>query len=366
MAVVSLEPVGEARKARLERRGGGEADGFRDNPSTLVGASPTTLRAVGLPEAAVRWLASPDRRRLAADRDWLAASRAQLLCVGDDRFPAALTTIPDAPLCLYVQGDPLLLGAPQLAMVGARSPTQPGVRHAQRFARSFCAAGLVITSGLAIGIDQACHETALQHGRTVAVLGSGLDHVYPQHNAGLAARIVAAGGALLSEFPPGVAPLPQHFPRRNRLISGLARALVVIEAASRSGTLITARLAADQGRTVFVLPGAIHNPMAAGCHLLIRQGATLVTSPEQVLDELQIPYEKQELNIRKRSAGLRRRLDNPGEILLDALGYEPSSTELLAAATGLAPGELAAELLRLELDGKVVRQSGGRFMRLQT
>jgi DNA processing protein len=240
------------------------------------------------------------------------------------------------------------------------------VRHAQRFARAFRAAGQVITSGLAIGIDQACHETALEGGRTIAVLGSGLDRIYPQHNAGLAERIVAGGGALVSEFPPGVAPLPQHFPQRNRLISGLARALVVIEAASRSGTLITARLAADQGRTVYALPGAIYNPMTEGCHLLIRQGATLVTRPEEVLDELQIPYEKQEVNITIRGVRRRRQLDNARKILLDALGYEPSSTDLLAADAGLAPAELAAKLLQLELDGEVARQAGGRVMRLES
>jgi DNA processing protein len=342
-----------------------DADNFRHDPASLVGASPTTLRALQLPEAAVRWLSCPDQKQLAADRAWLAASRTELLCQGDGRFPDSLVTIPDAPLCLYVQGSPAVLSAPQLALVGARRPTQPGLRHAQRFARRFCAAGLVVTSGLAIGIDQACHEAALQHGLTIAVLGCGLDRIYPQHNAALAERILATGGALVSEFPPGIAPLPHHFPQRNRLISGLARAVVVIEAASRSGTLITARLAAEQGRTVCAVPGAINNPMAEGCHLLIRQGATLVTRPEEVLDELQISYEKQALNTTERGPGYARRLDNAGKILLDALGFEPTSADLLAVATGLGPGELAAQLLQLELEGWVVRQAGGRFMRRQ-
>jgi DNA processing protein len=342
-----------------------DAAGYRDNPATLVGASPAALRALRLPEGAVRWLACPDARRLLADREWLAANRATLLCQGDERFPPALSAIPDAPLCLYVQGDVGVLRTPQLAMVGARRPTLPGLRHAQRFAGSFCSNGLTITSGLAIGIDQACHEAALQQGRTIAVLGSGLDRIYPGDNTGLAKRIVVARGAVVSEFPPGTAPLARHFPQRNRLISGLALALVVVEAASRSGTLITARLAADQGRTVFAIPGAINNPLAEGCHWLIRQGATLVTRPEEVLAELQIPYEKQSVNNHPSSPTHRRRLDNGDKILLDALGFEAAGIDCLAASTGLGPAELATQLLKLELDGWVERQAGGRFVRRQ-
>jgi len=337
--------------------------GLREDPTALVGASPATLRALQLPESAVRWLAEPDPALLAADRNWLAASCTRLLHRGDALFPPQLEFIPDAPLCLYVQGDVAALRLPQLAMVGARHPTAPGLRHARRFAACCGAAGLAITSGLAVGIDQACHETALERGHTIAVLGSGLNRVYPRDNAALAERIVGSGGALVSEFPPGVAPLPQNFPQRNRLISGLAQALLVIEAASRSGTLITARLAADQGRTVMVLPGALGNPMAEGCHQLIRQGATLVTCPEEVLQEIHISLPKHMLMSPGGGAPKRRRLDNAGKILLDALGFEPASSDLLAATTGLSPAEVGAQLLLLELEGWVDRLAGGRFVR---
>jgi DNA processing protein len=323
------------------------------DPTLLVGAAPRTLRALRVPEGAARWLANPDQRLLDADRQWLAASSTQLLHRGDGRFPAQLELIPDAP------------AESQIAIVGARRPTLPGLRHARRFAASCCQAGQIITSGLAVGIDQACHDSALEHGRTVAVLGSGLDRVYPRDNSHLAQRIVAGGGALVSEFPPGVAPLAHHFPQRNRLISGLASALIVIEAASRSGTLITARLAAEQGRTVFVLPGALGNPMTEGCHLLIRQGATLVTCPEEVLDELHIPYAKQPVNSSGEGVRKRLRLDNAGKILLDALGFEPASSDFLASSSGFEPGELAANLLLLELGGWVDRLPGDRYVRRQ-
>jgi DNA processing protein len=322
------------------------------------------LRALGLPAAAVRWLAAPDEALLAADARWLAASGTRLLCRGDADFPPQLRTIPDAPLTLFIQGDPALLSAAQIALVGTRKPSRSGLQQAQHFASCLTAAGLVITSGLALGIDRVCHETALARGRTVAVLGAGLDRLYPPEHGALAQRIIAGGGALVSEFPPGVPPLPEHFPRRNRLISGLARAVVVIEAARRSGSLITARLAAEQSRGVFAVPGSVANPMAAGCHWLIRQGATLAATPFEVLDDLQIPYEKQGVMFRRAEGPRRQVLDKTAKILLDAIGFEPISSDFLVASTGLDPAMLTAQLLLLELEGLVGVQPGGRYVRL--
>jgi len=338
------------------------------DPLALTGASGDALASLGLPDAAVRWLRAPDRARIDADRRWLEHSGVRLIGCTAGAFPPLLAAIEDAPACLFVRGNPGCLQAPQLAMVGTRDPTASGRRDATEFARYFARGGLVITSGLALGIDAASHEGALlAGGRSVAVLGSGLDVPYPPENAGLAERI-AAQGALVSEFPPGTPPLKEHFPRRNRLISGLSLGVLVVEAARRSGSLITARLAGVQGREVFALPGSIHNPMARGCHELIRQGAKLVETAADVLEELKIPVAEQSVTTADTDSAQPGTqavpLDKDYEILLDALGFEPASIDALVDRTGLPSPSVASMLLILELEGKVGLHPGGRYARL--
>ncbi|MFO1402677.1 MAG: DNA-processing protein DprA [Steroidobacteraceae bacterium] len=337
-------------------------------PLALAGARAAELAPLRLPDAAAAWLARPDLQAVAADRGWLERSGAQLVGCTDPRYPPLLAAIEDAPACLFVRGAAEALLTAQLAMVGTRDPTAAGRRDAHDFARHFARGGLVITSGLALGIDAASHEGALAGGgSTVAVLGCGLDTPYPPENARLAERI-AAQGALVSEFPPGTPPLKEHFPRRNRLISGLALGVLVVEAARRSGSLITARLATTQGREVFALPGSIHNPMTRGCHALIRQGAKLVETAADVLEELKIPFTKQDLERAPDAASgpvaSGRPLDKDYEILLDALGFEPASIDALVDRTGLPGPSVASMLLILELEGRVGLQPGGRYARL--
>jgi DNA processing protein len=340
--------------------------------TALVGLPPRRLRSLQLPEAAVAALALPDTALLASDRAWAMASGITLLHALDARYPAQLDQIPDAPALLYLRGDGQCLAATQLAMVGTRRPTGSGARTARSFAAQLAQAGLVITSGLALGIDAASHEGALSAGgRSIAVLGAGLDVIYPPEHATLAARI-ALNGALVSEFAPGTPPRRGNFPRRNRLISALSRAVLVVEAARHSGSLITARLAAEQGRGVFAVPGSIGNPMARGCHALIRSGARLVESPEQVLQELYLAHEispsEQQLNGSTLDpsvpAASASPLDNDYKILLDALGHEPAGVDLLVERSGLPSPSVASMLLFLELEGHVELQSDGRYMRL--
>ena len=335
------------------------------SPGKLVGMSVARLHEqLGLPEAAARWLAAPDEAVLTGDARWLAASNAQLVTWGSERYPPLLGEVSGAPAVLYVRGNPERLLGLQLAIVGSRSPTAEGLRTAHAFAHYLAGAGLTITSGLALGIDAAAHEGALmQPGGTVAVLGCGLDVPYPPGNQPLAARIVAAGGALASEFPPGTAPRRSHFPQRNRLISGLSVGTLVVEAARQSGSLITARTAGNQGREVFAIPGSIHNPLARGCHALIRQGAKLVEDAGDILSELKIPFTKQSLEDPASRPAEAPRLDKDYEILLDALGFEPMSIDALVDQTGLPSSSVASMLLILELEGRVVAQAGGRYVR---
>ncbi|MFT3906937.1 MAG: DNA-processing protein DprA [Steroidobacteraceae bacterium] len=335
--------------------------------SALIGADSRWLRELQLPPAAVQWLAHPDTTRVAADRSWAESAAVQVLsCLGPD-YPPLLGEIGDAPAILFVRGDPGCLLAAQVAVVGSRNATATGRRLAREFAAALAQAGLVITSGLAVGIDAAAHAGALEAGgRSVAVLGCGLDRIYPPEHEPLARRLMAQG-AVVSEFPPGVAPLAEHFPRRNRIISGLTLGTLVVEAASRSGSLITARLAGEQGREVFAIPGTPGNALARGCHELIRQGARLVESAGEVLAELKIPQLKQYLddNLRAppQAAKEGRQLDKDCKILLDALEFEPTSMDVLVARTGFPSPSVASMLLILELDGRVAAQPGGRYLR---
>lgn len=332
-------------------------------------------RIPGLDERAGAWLRAPDKDRLDADAQWLAQPRHRLMRCTDADFPPQLEQIPDPPVALFAVGDTGLLLRPQLAVVGARSASAGGLRNATAFARALNQRGLVITSGLAEGIDAAAHEAALlAGGGTIAVVGTGPDRVYPRRNRALASAI-ADQGLVLSEFVPGTRARPQHFPRRNRIIAGLALATLVVEAGVRSGSLITARLAADYGREVYALPGSIHNPLARGCHRLIRDGARLVETVEEM-------YEALTPLARAQGQALAARLEDDSATgvtpsssgtlqdpdyrrLLDALGHDPATLDELHERSGLQPAELSSMLLLLELEGAVAGQAGGRYQRLE-
>ncbi|MBN8885258.1 MAG: DNA-processing protein DprA [Rudaea sp.] len=324
------------------------------------------------PEEARSWLAAPDSVRLAEDEAWLAEPHHHLLVCDSEDFPVLLREIGSAPAALFVIGDPALLWTAQIAVVGARSASAAGVANARAFARAFALAGNTVTSGLAEGIDGAAHAAALDAGgKTVAVLGTGIDLVYPLQHAELAARI-AASGALVSEYPPGVPGHPKHFPRRNRIISGLSLGTLVVEASLKSGSLTTARYAAEQGREVFALPGSIHSPLARGCHKLIREGAKLVETAGEVLEELHGVGALLADGLRERLAttadgqdaaaarfaGDPRARDPDYAALTKALGPEPVALDELALRTGLAAASLSSMLLMLELDGLVVAENG--------
>jgi DNA processing protein len=336
-----------------------EAD--REQPRTLT-------RLYQCSPTAQRLLRAVDRSRVRADRAWAERNGIQLLDLWSADYPSQLTALTDAPPMLYLRGDATCLGSPQLAMAGSRRPTPAGVRTAHAFAHQLADAGLTITSGLAHGIDAASHEGALDSsGHTVAVLGSGLDSIYPPEHRALAERI-AARGALVSELPPKSPPRRYHFPRRNRIISGLTVGVLIVEAAQHSGSLITAQRAQQQGRPVFAIPGSIHNPLARGCHALIRGGATLVEEPADVLRALKLPLTKQLLiNLRQEAAGIGGdvpMLDKEYKILLDALGFEPTGVDMLVVRTGFASHCVAAMLLNLELEGAVGILTDGRYVRL--
>ena len=300
--------------------------------------------------APLRWLAAAADHHYLDDRD--------------PRWPPLLANAPGAPLGLFAVGNPALLGEPQLAIVGARAASAQGRDHARSFAGDLARAGLVITSGLALGIDAAAHQGALAAGgTTIAVCGNGLDRVYPAHNRELA-RAIAERGLLVSEFPPGTAPRPEHFPRRNRIISGLSLGVLVVEAQLESGSLITARIAAEQGREVFAIPGSIHNPMARGCHALIRDGATLTESVTDILAELSAQLTPM-LEAIAFTPDAALPPDDPVErAVLAALGDVPVAIDALAATLAMGVAELGAVMLSLELQGRVEAQAGERFSRL--
>jgi len=304
--------------------------------------------------------------RIDAAVDWAAVPGHDVLTLADRDYPGALLNLPDPPPLLYVQGDPAALSRPAIAVVGARSATAGGLADARAFAHHLAGQGWCIVSGLARGIDAAAHEGALQAGPqgggTVAVLGTGIDIVYPAGNRPLAERI-GGQGALVSEFALGAPPLPHQFPRRNRLVAGLARGVLVVEAARQSGSLSTARLAAEQGREVFAIPGSIHSPLSRGCHALIRQGAKLVETAQDITDELGAPDGGRAAVPAPASPG-RGRPRAAAHPVLDALGYDPLPFDTLQARCGLDTAELQAQLLQLELEGRIARLDGGSFQRL--
>ncbi|MGH8529870.1 MAG: DNA-processing protein DprA [Nevskiales bacterium] len=337
---------------------------------SVFAAGRAAWRAAGASDAVCAALATPDWPGVEQDLAWLEQPRHHFIPLDDARYPARLKTISDAPLALYVVGDTEVLSLPQLGIVGSRNPTTGGIEHAREFAEYLGRNGLVITSGLALGIDAAAHEGALAaNSLTVAVLGTGPDQVYPARHKNLAARI-ADSGALVSEFPPGTPALAEHFPRRNRLISGLSLGVLVVEAALKSGSLITARLALEQGREVFAIPGSIHNPLAKGCHRLIREGAKLVESGQDIFEELGsalgpafVPGPPSVDNARPAQKAGRAEADVDYSRLLTALGHEPQRVDQLVEATGLTIAAVSSMLLILELQGQVAVAPGGAYVR---
>ena len=339
------------------------------HPAELFRATPTQLSTLGIEEEAVHHLQAPRWEEVESDLLWLEAPDHHLITYPDPRYPALLRETHDPPPALFLQGDPALLSSPQLAIVGSRNPSPGGRETAWEFARSLATAGITITSGLATGIDGAAHEGALAGGgETVAVTGTGLDRVYPAQQRELAHRI-AEQGALVTEFPPGTPPLAANFPRRNRIISGLSLGTLVVEAALRSGSLITARLAAEQGREVFAIPGSIHNPLARGCHALIRQGAKLIETTGDIMEELapllgslafpaisgdEAPITDAEGSIKLDPEYLR---------LLEQIGFDPVTVDQLVERSGLTATSVSSMLLLLELEGHVSSAPGGRYYR---
>ena len=317
-----------------------------------VAAQPRSgLIATGLANEKCDAIISPDEKAIDKACAWLDEDRHHLVTWGGDDYPEMLSQVPGPPVVLYVNGDVDALHLPALAIVGSRNPTQGGRRNAHDFAQHLASGGLAITSGMAQGIDAAAHEGALDAGgKTVAFLGTGIDRVYPPVNRSLA-HAIAEHGALVSEYPLGSPPEKWHFPERNRLISGLSLGTLVVEAARRSGSLITARLAAEQGREVFALPGSIHNALSRGCHELIRQGAKLVETADDILAELG-----------QLAGHLRPAADDADyETLRETLSHDPVGIDELGKQSGLTIDQLSSMLLILELHGEVESLSGGRY-----
>lgn len=327
------------------------------SPAAALAAS-IDARSGVVDKAAARALATgaPDEAIERALR-WLEEPNHHLVKLGDAHFPKAFHHIPDPPTVLYVIGKLELLNATSFAIVGSRNATSQGMRDAEAFAQALSAAGLTIVSGLALGIDSAAHRGGLAaRGSSVAVMATGASTIYPASNMELA-QSLSAEGALVTEFPLGHKPLPRHFLQRNRLISGLARGVLVVEAAQKSGSLSTAAYAIDQGRDVFAIPGSIHSPLSKGCHRLIKDGAKLVESARDVLEELGIATDTP-------SKAKRSRIDAPTRAFLDAMGYAPISIDEIAANTASSAAEVCARLAQLEIAGLVAGLAGGLFQRL--
>ena len=340
---------------------------FEQSPAAL--AETGSARLVQAIQTEPEELKSQLKRTL----DWLAAGEDRcVVTLGDAHYPAALLNIPDPPLMLFMLGSLVpkadvamtLDSLSCLAMVGSRNPTPQGEVNARQFAQTFGEVGWCVVSGMALGVDGAAHDGALTGGgHTVAVVGTGLDRVYPKKHLDLAHRI-AGRGLIISEFPLGTPPLTANFPRRNRIISGLSHGTLVIEAALQSGSLITARLAAEQGKEVFAIPGSIHSPQSRGCHLLIKQGAKLVESAQDVLEELRLPLSFAAADAFDAAVTAETQKETSEHPLLKALGFDAASLDALQARTGWPTAQLQAQLLELELGGELARLPGGLFVRI--
>lgn len=329
-------------------------------PHHVLSASSAALSKLVSPDvaAAIR-SGGADPDRVSAVETWLQDAANRVLTLGDAGYPKAWLQLPDPPCLIYVKGRAELLNCEALAIVGSRNATPQGLANAESFARTLSDAGLTIASGLALGIDAAAHRGGLAgQASSVAVVGTGLDIVYPARNRDLA-RQIAAHGVIVSELPLGTPALGSNFPRRNRLISGLARGCLVVEAAQQSGSLITARLANEQGKEVFAIPGSIHSPLSKGCHLLIKQGAKLVESAQDILEELRLPLRSGSPPPGACAA------DAQAQALLDRLGFDPCDIDTLCARCDLTSDVVSSLLTQLELEGLVAALPGGRYQRMR-
>ena len=350
-------------------------------PTAIFDAGKTAWQDAGLSENIVENLSSLDWDKVDSDLRWAEQDNASIITLDDERYPNILKNISDAPPILYVLGEPEILKLPQLAIVGSRNPTHGGTDIAHDFASYLCSMGMTITSGLAMGIDAAAHNGALDcmakgihgHGFTVAVTGTGLDRVYPAKNRDIAHKI-AENGTIVSEYSPGTPPLPSNFPRRNRIISGLSMGVLVVEAALQSGSLITARLAVGQGREVFAIPGSIHQPLAKGCHSLIREGAKLVESAQHILEELggfkAVLDDNDKKDSNNKQNVMSKELEDPNELInaddeykqvLKCIDFEPTSVDKVVERSGLTADAVCSMLLVLELQGYITALSGGYY-----
>ena len=337
-------------------------------PDNIFAASFAALRQIVSERVAQALLSDPsDDTRALIDKtmSWLQQPANHVLTLADAAYPQALLDIGDPPMMLYAKGRLELLSAPSLAVVGSRNATAQGIANAERFSEVLSQAGLTIVSGMALGIDTAAHQGSLRGpGSTIAVIGTGIDIVYPARNRGLAHRI-ADSGCIVSEYPLGMPAIASNFPRRNRIISGLARGVLVIEAAAQSGSLITARMAAEQGREVLAIPGSIHSPLAKGCHQLIKQGAKLVESAQDVLEELRFSHATAPtLGGQPAVAHSPNPKDPTISRVLNAMGFDPIDADTLSARTGFDAALLSTHLLTMELDGLIERLPGGSYRRL--
>ena len=355
LALIRAPGIGPATALRLLARFG--------DPGALLAAGPMAWTAAGLPQALQQGLLQPDREGVARDLRWLEEDGRHLVTWLDERYPPLLREIAQPPIALFCQGDPALLARRQLAIVGARAATPQGLETAAGFAGELTRCGVLVTSGLALGIDGAAHRGALAAGgATVAVCGTGPDRIFPSRHRELAHEI-AQRGVLVSEFPTGTPALAENFPRRNRIVSGLALGVLVVEAAPGSGSLITAKLAAEQGREVFAIPGSIHSPLSRGPHALIRLGAKLTESVPDILEELATQL-GEEFAPARRPGAAPPEIDPGRRRVLDAVGFEPTSFDRLIERLAMPVDALASALLSLELDGLIATAPGGSYQRL--
>jgi DNA processing protein len=316
------------------------------NPTNIYSASFKQLNEVVSEKIASEITKSIDKETLSDSLHWLSQDNNHLVTLADPHYPKALLEIPDPPPLLYAKGCLSLLNQPSIAIVGSRNASVQGEKNAEAFAEGLCSYGLCIVSGLALGIDGAAHRGALKvHGSTIAVVGTGLDIVYPAKHRDLAHQI-AQHGLIISEFSLGTPSKPQNFPRRNRIISGLSLGCLVVEASLQSGSQITARLSAEQGREVFAIPGSIHSPMSKGCHQLIKQGAKLVDSLQDIVEELSLNN------------------GTPHNPLLKLMGYDQITLENLVHLSGLTVSEVSSMLMLLELEGSIASLAGGQYQKI--
>lgn len=338
-----------------------------EDPTQILGMTPDSLRALGLPpatrQALTAWRAQglepTTRQRLAHAQQQCEHLGIRVIHWCHPEYPEPLRHIHGPPPVLYCRGDIAALDRPCLAMVGSRHASRDGLNHAHRFAHALAAGGFSVVSGLALGIDGAAHKGALASGgTTVGILANGVDRPYPRRHEALASDLLQTGGLLVSERPPGTPARAHLFPQRNRLISGLCRGVVVVEAGLRSGSLITARLAMEQGREVFAIPGSIHQPSVRGCHRLIREGAVLVETVEDIVSELGV-WESLSSQTEPQAATASTHLDEASRRVLEAVTYEPVDSDSLCRATGMAAADLLQAMLLLEMEGLVESTSGG-------